>query len=118
MAYVDGFVVPVPKKNLAAYRRIARKAGKVWRDHGALEYKECVADDVKVGKWTSFPRSVKLKPNETVVFSWITYKSRAHRDRVNAKVMKDKLANMMDPKAMPFDAKRMIYGGFKVLLDV
>jgi uncharacterized protein YbaA (DUF1428 family) len=119
MAYVDGFVVPVPKKNLAAYRRLARKAGKVWRDHGALEYKECVADDVKVGKWTSFPRSVKLKLNETVVFSWITYKSRAHRDRVNAKVMKDKrLANMMDPKAMPFDAKRMIYGGFKVLLDV
>jgi uncharacterized protein YbaA (DUF1428 family) len=119
MAYVEGFVVPVPKKNLAAYRRIARKAGKVWRDHGALEYKECVADDVKVGKWTSFPRSVKLKPNETVVFSWITYKSRAHRDRVNAKVMKDKrLANMMDPKAMPFDGKRMIYGGFKVLLDV
>jgi uncharacterized protein YbaA (DUF1428 family) len=119
MPYVDGFIVPLPKKNLAAYRRIARKAGKVWRDHGALEYKECVADDVKVGKWTSFPRSVKLKPTETVVFSWITYKSRAHRDRVNAKVMKDKrLANMMDPKAMPFDAKRMIYGGFKVLLDV
>jgi uncharacterized protein YbaA (DUF1428 family) len=119
MPYVDGFIVPVPKKNLAAYRRIARKAGKVWRDHGALEYKECVADDVKMGKRTSFPRSVKLKPNETVVFSWITYKSRAHRDRVNAKVMKDKrLANMMDPKAMPFDAKRMIYGGFKVLLDI
>jgi uncharacterized protein YbaA (DUF1428 family) len=119
MPYVDGFIVPVPKKNLAAYRRLARKAGKVWRDHGALEYKECVADDVKVGKRTSFPRSVKLKPKETVVFSWITYKSRAHRDRVNAKVMKDKrLANMMDPKAMPFDAKRMIYGGFKVLLDV
>jgi uncharacterized protein YbaA (DUF1428 family) len=119
MPYVDGFIVPVPKKNLAAYRRLARKAGKVWRDHGALEYKECVADDVKVGKRTSFPRSVKLKPKETVVFSWITYKSRAHRDRVNAKVMKDKrLRNMMDPNAMPFDAKRMIYGGFKVLLDV
>jgi uncharacterized protein YbaA (DUF1428 family) len=108
----------VPKKNIEAYRRIARKAGKVWRDHGALDFKECVADDVKKGKWTSFPRSVKLKPNETVVFSWITYKSRAHRDRVMANVMKDKrLANMMDPKAMPFDAKRMIFGGFKVIVD-
>ena len=119
MAYVDGFVVPVPKKNLKAYRRLARKAGKIWREHGALEFRECVADDVKVGKWTSFPRSVKLKRGETVVFSWIAYKSRAHRDRVNAKVMKDKrLAKMMDPRAMPFDGKRMIYGGFKVLLDV
>ena len=118
MAYVDGFIVPVPKKSLAAYRRMARQAGKVWREHGALEFRECVADDVKKGKWTSFPRSVKLKPNETVVFSWIAYKSRAHRDRVNAKVMKDKrLAKMMDVKAMPFDAKRMIYGGFKVLVD-
>jgi uncharacterized protein YbaA (DUF1428 family) len=119
MAYVDGFVVPVPKRSLAAYRRMARKAGKVWREHGALEFRECVADDVKVGKWTSFPRSVKLEPGETVVFSWITYKSRAHRDRVNAKVMKDKrLAEMMDRKALPFDGKRMIHGGFKVLLDV
>ncbi len=118
MAYVDGFIVPVPKKNLAAYRRMARKAGKVWREHGALEFRECVADDVKKGKWTSFPRSVKLKPNETVVFSWIAYKSRTHRDRVNAKVMKDKrLAKMMDVKAIPFDAKRMIYGGFKVLVE-
>ena len=118
MAYVDGFVVPVPKKNLAAYRRMARKAGKVWREHGALEFRECVADDVKVGKRTSFPRSVKLKGNETVMFSYIVYKSRAHRDRVMAKVMKDKrLANMMDPKAMPFNAKRMIFGGFKVLVD-
>ena len=97
---------------------MARKAGKVWREHGALEYRECVADDVKVGKWTSFPRSVKLKPGETVVFSWIVYKSREHRDRVNAKVMKDpRLADMMDPKAMPFDAKRMIYGGFKVFVS-
>jgi uncharacterized protein YbaA (DUF1428 family) len=119
MAYVDGFVVPVPKTNLQAYRRLARKAGKIWREHGALEFRECVADDVKVGKWTSFPRSVKLKSGETVIFSWITYKSRAHRDRVNAEVMKDKrLVKMMDPKAMPFDGKRMIYGGFKVLLDV
>jgi uncharacterized protein YbaA (DUF1428 family) len=118
MPYVDGFIVPVPKKSVEAYRRIARKAGKVWRDHGALEFKECIADDVKKGKWTSFPRSVKLKPNETVVFSYIVYKSRAHRDRVMAKVMKDKrLANMMDPKAMPFDAKRMIFGGFKILVD-
>ncbi|HZJ12664.1 MAG TPA: DUF1428 domain-containing protein [Methyloceanibacter sp.] len=118
MAYVDGFIVPVPKKSVEAYRRMARKAGKVWRDHGALEFKECIADDVKKGKWTSFPRSVKLKPNETVVFSYIVYKSRAHRDRVMAKVMKDKrLADMMDPKAMPFDAKRMIFGGFKVLVD-
>jgi uncharacterized protein YbaA (DUF1428 family) len=119
MPYVDGFIVPVPKKNLAAYRRIARKAGKVWRDHGALEYKECVADDVKMGKRTSFPRSVKLKPNETVVFSWITYKSRAARDKVNAKVMNDaRLKDMMDASNAPFDAKRMIYGGFKVLLDI
>jgi len=115
MRYVDGFIVPVPKKNLAAYRRQARKAGKVWREHGALAYREYVADDVKVGKLTSFPRSVKLKSDETVIFAWIAYKSRAHRDRVNAKVMKDKrLADMMDPKALPFDGKRMIYGGFAI----
>jgi uncharacterized protein YbaA (DUF1428 family) len=119
MSYVDGFVVPVPKKNLAAYRRMAEKAGRVWRSHGAIEFRESVADDVKMGKWTSFPRSVKRKSNETVMFSWIVYKSRAHRDRVLAKVMKDpRLAKMMDPKAMPFDAKRMIYGGFKVVVDV
>jgi uncharacterized protein YbaA (DUF1428 family) len=119
MPYVDGFVVPVPKKNLNAYRSMARKAGKVWREHGAIEFRECVADDVKVGKWTSFPRSVKLKPRETVMFSYIVYKSRADRDRVLAKVMKDKrLAKMMDPKAMPFDGKRMIYGGFKTLVDL
>jgi uncharacterized protein YbaA (DUF1428 family) len=118
MAYVDGFVVPVPTRHLDAYRRMARKAGKVWREHGALAYQECVADDVKPGKWTSFPQSVKLKAGETVVFSWITYKSRAHRDRVNAKVMKDpRLASMMDAKAMPFDGKRMIYGGFKMLVS-
>ncbi|MFL4968461.1 MAG: DUF1428 domain-containing protein [Xanthobacteraceae bacterium] len=119
MPYVDGFIVPVPTKNLEDYRRMAQKAGKIWREHGALEYRECVADDVKPGKWTSFPRSVKLKQGETVVFSWITYKSRAHRDRVNAKVMKDaRLAQMMNPKAMPFDGKRMIFGGFKVLLEL
>src|SRR5262245_7826729 len=118
MAYVDGFIVPVPVKKLPAYRRIAQLAGKVWREHGALEYREFVADDVKVGKWTSFPRSVKLKRGETVVFSWIVYRSRDHRDRVNAKVMKDeRLAKSMDPKAMPFDAKRMIYGGFKVMVE-
>ena len=118
MRYVDGYVLPVPKKNVAAYRRMAQKAGKVWRDHGALEFIECVADDVKPGKHTSFPQSVKLKPGEMVVFSWIVFKSRAHRDRVNAKVMKDKrLAKMMDLKAMPFDGKRMIYGGFKILVE-
>ena len=117
MAYVDGFVLPVPKRKLAAYRRMAQKAGRIWREHGALDFKECVADDVKPGKWTSFPQSVKLKRGETVMFSWIAYQSRAHRDRVNAKVMKDKrLGSMMDPKAMPFDARRMIYGGFKVLV--
>jgi uncharacterized protein YbaA (DUF1428 family) len=117
--YVDGFVLAVPKRNVDAYRRMARKAGKVWREHGALEYRECVADDVPMGKVTSFPRSVKRKRGETVVFAWIVYKSRAHRDRVNAKVMKDpRLADSMDPKEMPFDAKRMIYGGFNVIVDV
>jgi uncharacterized protein YbaA (DUF1428 family) len=114
MPYVDGFIVAVPKKNLEAYRRMAKKMGKVWREHGALDYREWVAEDVKVGKLTSFPRSVKLKPGETVVFSWITYKSRAQRDRVSAKVMADKrLADMMNPKSLPFDGKRMIYGGFE-----
>jgi uncharacterized protein YbaA (DUF1428 family) len=117
--YVDGFVLPLPKRNLDAYRRIARKAGKIWREHGALEYRECVAEDVQAGEVTSFPRSVQLKRGETVVFSWIVFKSRAHRDRVNAKVMKDpRLADTMDPKAMPFDEKRMIYGGFNVVVDV
>jgi uncharacterized protein YbaA (DUF1428 family) len=114
MAYVDGFVIPVPKKNVKAYLAMAKKAGKVWKEYGALDYKECVADDVKVGKWTSFPRSVKMKKSETVVFSYIVYKSRAARDKCLAKVMKDKrLAAMMDPKKMPFDGKRMIFGGFK-----
>ena len=119
MQYVDGFIVPVPKKNLDAYRAMSEKAGKVWREHGALEYKECIADDVKVGKLTSFPRSVKVKATETVIFAYIVYKSRVHRDRVLAKVMKDpRLAKMMDPKETPFDAKRMIYGGFKVVVDL
>ncbi len=117
MSYVDGFLVPVPKKKLAAYRSMAAKAGKIWLEHGALEFRECIADDVKWGKRTSFPRSVKQKSGETVFFSYIVYKSRADRDRINAKVMKDKrLAKMMDPKAMPFDAKRMIWGGFKTVV--
>ncbi len=118
MSYVDGFVVPVPKRKLAAYRTMARKSGRIWREHGALAYLEAVADDVKPGKHTSFPQSVKLKPGETVVFAYIVYKSRAHRDRVNAKVMKDpRLKPMLDPKAMPFDGKRMFWGGFKVLVE-
>src|SRR5262245_49505860 len=109
---------PVPKKKLAVYRRMARKAGKVWRDHGALEYTECIADDVKPGKHTSFPQSVKLKAGETVVFVYIDYKSRADRDGINAKVMKDPgLADMMDPKALPIDGKRMFWGGFKVMVE-
>jgi uncharacterized protein YbaA (DUF1428 family) len=119
MSYVDGFLVPVPKKKVADYRRMAAKAGKIWREHGALEFRECIADDVKWGKRTSFPRSVKQKSGETVFFSYIVYKSRADRDRINAKVMKDKrLAKMMDPKAMPFDARRMIWGGFKTVVDL
>ena len=117
--YVDGFVVPVPKRKIAAYLRMARKAGKVWREHGALEYRECVADDVKPGKYTSFPQSVKLKAGETVVFSWIVYKSRKQRDSINAKVMKDpRLKAMMDPKSMPFDGKRMFWGGFKTIVEL
>lgn len=115
--YVDGFVLPVPKKKVAAYRALARKAGKIWKEHGALEYVECVADDVKPGKWTSFPQSVKLKPNETVIFAWITYKSRKDRDRINAKVMADPRLEM-DPSTMPFDAKRMIFGGFKGIVEL
>jgi len=118
MRYVDGFVLPVPKKNLQAYRRMAQKAGKIWREHGALDYKECVGDDLKVKWGVLFPRMVRAKGGETVVFSWIVFKSRGQRDRVNAKVMKDpRLAKMMDPKAMPFDVKRMVYGGFKILVD-
>ena len=117
--YVDGFVVPVPKKNLDAYRRMARKAGKIWKEYGALDYMECVADDVKPGKLTSFQQAVKLKPDEIVVFSWIVYKSRKQRDSVNAKVMKDpRLAPMMDPKTMPFDGKRMFWGGFKTIVEI
>ena len=116
--YVDGFVVPVPKKNLAAYRSLARKAGKIWKEYGALEYVECVADDVKPGKSTSFPQSVKLKPDEVVVFSWIIYTSRAQRDKINAKVMKDPRLEGMDPKSLPFDGKRMFWGGFKTIVEL
>jgi uncharacterized protein YbaA (DUF1428 family) len=117
MSYVDGFVVPVPQQNLAAYRTMARKAGKIWREHGALEYVECVADDVKPGKLTSFPQAVKLKDGEVVVFSWIVYASRRDRDRINKLVMTDpRLAAMMDPKSLPFDARRMFFGGFKTLV--
>lgn len=117
MPYVDGFVVPVPKKKIDAYRSLARKAGKIWREHGALDYMECVADDVKPGKLTSFPQSVKLKSGETVVFAYIVYKSRAHRDRVNEKVFKDpRMDAMGSPEEMPFDTKRMFWGGFKTLV--
>jgi uncharacterized protein YbaA (DUF1428 family) len=117
MPYVDGFVVPVPKRNLKAYRRLSTRAGKIWREHGAVDYWECVADDVKLGKVTSFPRSVKLKSGETVLFSWIVFKSRAHRDQVNAKVIADpRIGAMMDGKNAPFDGTRMIYGGFKSLV--
>jgi uncharacterized protein YbaA (DUF1428 family) len=116
--YVDGYVIPIAKKNLAAYKRLAAKAGKVWRSHGALDYKECVGEDLKNQWGVAFPRAARAKKGETVVFSYIVYKSRAHRDRVNAKVMKDpRLAGMMDPKDMPFNVKRMVYGGFKVIVD-
>jgi uncharacterized protein YbaA (DUF1428 family) len=120
MAYVDGFVIPIPKGNLAAYRRMARLGGRVWKDHGALEFRECVGDDLNVkGMGTPFPRRLALKRGETVLFSFIVFKSRAHRDRVNARVMKDpRLAKMMDGQAMPFDVKRMLYGGFRTLVDL
>jgi uncharacterized protein YbaA (DUF1428 family) len=114
--YVDGFVLPVPKKNLNVYRRMAHQAGRIWREHGALEFRECVGDDLNVKLGLPFPRGIKIKPGETVMFSWITYKSRAHRDRVNAKAMKDpRFAKM--PKTMPFDVKRMLYGGFKTIAE-
>jgi len=118
MRYVDGYVLPISKKNLKAYARMAQGAGKVWREHGALDYKECAGDDLKKTKWSvSFSRMIKIKPGETVVFAYILYKSRAHRDRVNARVMKDpRIAKMMTGKPL-FDFKRMVYGGFKVLVD-
>ena len=119
MSYVDGFVVPVPKSKLAAYRRMAKLGGKLWKEHGALEYHECVADDVKPGKTTSFPQAVKLKPGEVVVFSWIVYASKAARNRANKKVMADpRIAEFMDPKKLPFDGKRMFWGGFKPIVEM
>ncbi len=118
MRYVDGYVIVVPKKNLRVYARMAHTASKVWREHGALDYKECAGDDLQVKFGVPFPRLMKVEPRETVVFSYILFKSRKHRDQVNAKVMKDpRLAEMMDPKKMPFDTRRMVYGGFKVLVD-
>ena len=118
MAYVDGFVVPVPQANLAAYRKLARKAGKIWREYGALEYSEWIADDVQPGKVTSFPQSVKLKADEVVVFSYIIYKSRKDRDRINKKVMSDPRLAGMSPANAPFDGKRMFWGGFKPLVQL
>jgi uncharacterized protein YbaA (DUF1428 family) len=118
MSYVDGFIVAVPKKNLDAYVRLSKKCGKVWREYGALDYREWVADDVKVGKRTSFPRAVKLKPGEVVVFAWITYKSRAQRDKINAKVMADPRLKEMTEEKPPFDGKRLIFGGFESLVTV
>jgi uncharacterized protein YbaA (DUF1428 family) len=114
--YVDGFVVPVPKGKLDAYWAVARQARDVWREHGAIDYKECLAEDVKMGEVTSFPRSVQMKEDETVIFSWITYKSRAHRDEVNAKVMADPRMKL-DKASTPFDGKRLVYGGFEVIVD-
>jgi len=117
--YVDGFVLPVPKKKIAAYRRLAQKASKIWKELGALDYKECLGDDLNIKFCTPFPKGIRSKPDETVVFSYIVYKSRKHRDQVNAKVMKDpRIAAMCDPKDMPFDCKRMLYGGFKTIVEI
>lgn len=117
--YVDGFVIPVPKKNLATYRRMARSAAKLWKELGALEVRECVIEDAKSPGVMTFARVLKLKPRETVIFSWITFKSRRDRDRINAKVMKDpRMSKMMSPGAMPFDVRRMVYGGFSVIVDL
>ncbi|MBJ7309372.1 DUF1428 domain-containing protein [Rugamonas sp. CCM 8940] len=119
MAYVDGFVVPLPKKNLSAYKEMSLACGAVWKEYGALEFRECIGDDVPPGKVTSFPLSVDLQEGEVVVFSWIVYASRAARDEINDKVMQDpRVKAFMDPAAMPFDAKRMIYGGFEMLIDL
>lgn len=115
--YVDGFVLPVPKKNVNAYRRMAQKASMIWREHGALEYRECVGDDLSVKMGMPFPKGIKARPDETVVFAYVVYRSRAHRDQVNARIMKDpRIAGMCDPKDMPFDCKRMLYGGFETIV--
>ncbi|HMP81073.1 MAG TPA: DUF1428 domain-containing protein [Verrucomicrobiota bacterium] len=117
--YVDGFVIPVPKKKLAAYLRMAKKAGKIWKEHGALDYKECVGDDLNVKCGLPFPKGIKAKPGEAIVFSYIVYKSRNHRDKVNAAIMKDpRIHEMCDPNDMPFDVKRMLYGGFKAVVEI
>lgn len=119
MAYVDGFILPLPTSNIEKYREVATRCGEIWREHGALQFRECIADDVKPGKLTSFPQAVNLAEGETVVFSWIVYASREQRDEVNDKVMKDpRMAELMKPEAMPFDGKRMVYGGFDVLVDL
>lgn len=117
--YVDGFVLPVPRKNLAAYRRMAQKASRIWKEHGALDYKECLGDDLNIKFCMPFTKGIKSKPGETIIFAYIVYKSRAHRDKVNAAVMKDpRLTEMCDPKDMPFDCKRMLYGGFKAIVEI
>lgn len=119
MHYVDGIVTPVPKANLAEYRKLSRLCGKVWMELGALQYVECIADDVKPGKTTSFPQALKLKDGEVAMFAWIVYRNRRDRDRINKLVMADpRLAAMMDPKKMPFDAKRMFWGGFKPFVEL
>jgi uncharacterized protein YbaA (DUF1428 family) len=117
MSYVDGFVLAVPKQNIEAYKKLAETAAVVWKEHGALEYRECVAEDVKPGEETSFPQSVKAKPEETVVFAWVVYESREKRDEVNEKVMKDPRIANFDPSQMPYDMKRMMYGGFETLVE-
>jgi uncharacterized protein YbaA (DUF1428 family) len=119
MSYVDGFVLPVPVANLDAYKKMARRAGKIWMEHGALQYIECVADDVQPGKVTSFPQAVQLKKDEVVVFSWVVYRNRRERDRISKKVMSDpRLVDMMDPKSLPFDGMRMFWGGFKPIVEI
>ncbi|KQY52348.1 DUF1428 domain-containing protein [Lysobacter sp. Root494] len=119
MSYVDGFVLPVPVANLDAYKKMARRAGKIWMEHGALQYIESVADDVQPGKVTSFPQAVQLKKDEVVVFAWVVYRNRRERDRINKKVMSDpRLADMMDPKSLPFDGMRMFWGGFKPIVEL
>ncbi|MFN0179112.1 MAG: DUF1428 domain-containing protein [Gemmatimonadales bacterium] len=118
MRYVDGYLLPVPKRRVAQYRRMARKAGKIWMEHGALEYRECVGEDLAIKGVVPFTRQMRLKPGETVVFAWIVYKSKADRNRVNAKVMRDPRMRPPDPKAIPFDPKRMVYGGFEAVVDL